>query len=89
VVADCLTRGTGAVASAASGVAGAAAVTGTAGIAPGAFPTPGGVRAAAAGAGPVLEIRSDGSRVGDLLVEILRMAIRDRGGNVQTALGRR
>lgn len=38
-------------------------------------------------AGAVLELRSSGSRVDDLLVEILRRAVRVRGGNVQTVLG--
>lgn len=36
----------------------------------------------------VLEIRSGGSRLDDLLVEILRGAIRRGGGNVQAVLGR-
>lgn len=36
----------------------------------------------------VIELRSDGSRLADLLVEILRNAIRSRGGNVQVVLGR-
>lgn len=36
----------------------------------------------------VLELRSDGSRMMDLLVEILRQAIRERGGDVQVVLGR-
>lgn len=41
------------------------------------------------GGGPVvLEIRSGGSQFDDLLVEVLRKAIRVRGGNVQLALGR-
>ncbi|MFI9200155.1 phage tail protein [Streptomyces sp. NPDC053048] len=46
--------------------------------------------AAAAGGGDpvVLEITSGGSRVDDLLVELLRGAIRVRGGNVQAVLGR-
>lgn len=45
--------------------------------------------AAAAGGGPmVLEIRSGGSRLDDLLVEILRNAVRTRGGNVQLVLGK-
>ncbi|MCG6493444.1 phage tail tape measure protein [Kitasatospora sp. A2-31] len=44
---------------------------------------------AADGGGPlVLEIRSGGSRLDDLLVELLRNAVRVRGGNVQTVLGR-
>lgn len=38
--------------------------------------------------GMVLEIRSSGSRVDDLLVEILTRAVKARGGNVQLALGR-
>lgn len=46
--------------------------------------------ASAAGGGRVvLEIRSGGSRLDDLLVEVLRKAVRDRGGNVQLALGGR
>lgn len=36
----------------------------------------------------VLEINSSGSRLDDLLVELLRRAVRTRGGNVQTVLGR-
>lgn len=36
----------------------------------------------------VLEIRSGGSRLDDLLVELLRNAIRTRGGNVQLVLGK-
>ncbi|WP_367138841.1 MULTISPECIES: phage tail tape measure protein [Streptomyces] len=47
--------------------------------------------AAAAGGGGgtvVLEINSGGSRMDDLLVELLRGAIRVRGGNVQAVLGR-
>lgn len=36
----------------------------------------------------VLEIRSSGSRVDDMLLEILRQSIRVRGGNVQVVLGR-
>lgn len=36
----------------------------------------------------VLEINSAGSRLDDLLVEILRRAVRVRGGNVQIALGK-
>lgn len=45
------------------------------------------VPAGASSAPTVLELRSDGSRVGDLLVELLRDAIRVRGGDVQLALG--
>ncbi|MEU9888675.1 phage tail tape measure protein [Sphaerisporangium sp. NPDC051011] len=42
------------------------------------------------GGGPmVLEIVSGGSRMDDLLVELLRTAVRVRGGNVQTVLGGR
>lgn len=37
----------------------------------------------------VLEIHSGGSRLDDLLVEIIRKAIRVKGGNVQLALGQR
>lgn len=36
----------------------------------------------------VLELVSSGSRIDDLLVELLRGSIRVRGGNVQTVLGR-
>lgn len=36
----------------------------------------------------VLEIRGDGSRLADFLLELLRKAIRERGGNVQLVLGR-
>lgn len=36
----------------------------------------------------VIEIRSGGSRLDDMLVEILRNAIKARGGNVQVVLGR-
>ncbi len=41
----------------------------------------------AGGSPTVLEIRSGGSRLDDLLVEILRKAIRARGGNAQSVLG--
>jgi hypothetical protein len=40
------------------------------------------------GGSVVLEIRSGGSRMDDLLVELLRNAVRTRGGNVQTVLGK-
>ncbi|HKX46591.1 MAG TPA: hypothetical protein VJP77_07800 [Planctomycetota bacterium] len=49
-----------------------------------------GERVTPAGAGPAgvtLELRSSGSRVDDLLVELLRRAIRVKGGNVQAVLG--
>lgn len=36
----------------------------------------------------VLEINSGGSKLDDLLVELLRKAVRDRGGNVQVVLGK-
>jgi len=36
----------------------------------------------------VLELRSSGQRVDDMLVELLRSAIRVRGGDVQVVLGR-
>jgi hypothetical protein len=36
----------------------------------------------------VLEVRSGGSRMDALLVEVLRKAVQDRGGNVQFVLGR-
>jgi hypothetical protein len=38
----------------------------------------------------VLEIRSGGTRLDDAIVEIIRQAVKVRGGgNVQVALGRR
>jgi hypothetical protein len=40
------------------------------------------------GGGTVIEIRSGGSKMDDLLVEILRNAIRVQGGSVQAVLGR-
>jgi hypothetical protein len=40
-----------------------------------------------AGGAVVLEVRSGGSKLDDLLVEILRKAIRVRGGNVQAVIG--
>lgn len=42
-----------------------------------------------AGVGGPLVIRSDGSQLGALLVEVLRQAIRKQGGNVQVVLGGR
>jgi hypothetical protein len=46
------------------------------------------VAAGGAGAPPlVLEIRSGGSAMDDLLVQILQKAIRSQGGNVQEVLG--
>jgi TP901 family phage tail tape measure protein len=39
------------------------------------------------GQSTVFEFRSDGSRAGDLLVELFRKTIRVKGGNVQTVLG--
>ncbi|MCT2591154.1 hypothetical protein LHJ74_14765 [Streptomyces sp. N2-109] len=35
----------------------------------------------------VIELRSDGSRLAELLLEVLRKSIRDRGGDVQVVLG--
>ncbi|MFI7072045.1 hypothetical protein [Micromonospora sediminicola] len=49
---------------------------------------PGGGTAMVAGGRTVIELRSGGSRLDDLLVELLRRAIADRGGNVQAVLGR-
>ncbi len=46
-----------------------------------------GASAAGASGGMVLEIKSGGSRMDDLLVEIIRKAIRGRGGNAQSVLG--
>lgn len=57
-------------------------------------PTPGGGTVPTMPAGrptvgrAVLEVRSDGTRLADLLVELLRGAVRVRGGNVQVVLGR-
>lgn len=45
------------------------------------------VNSAGAGASSVIEIRSGGSKLDDLLVEVLSRAIRVRGGNVQLVLG--
>jgi phage-related protein len=45
------------------------------------------VTPAGRGAVTVIEIRSGGSRVDDLLVDLLRNAIRVKGGSVQTVLG--
>ncbi|MFF1417477.1 phage tail tape measure protein [Streptomyces sp. NPDC058280] len=42
-----------------------------------------------AGGVTVLEIRSGGSKIDDFLVEILRKAVRTRGGTVQTVIGTR
>lgn len=47
------------------------------------------IPASGAGGGMVLEIRSGGSSLDDLLVEIMSRAVRVRGGNVQAALGGR
>jgi hypothetical protein len=44
--------------------------------------------AGAAGAPVVLELRSSGTDIDDLLVRVLQRAIKVRGGNVQMALGR-
>ncbi len=44
--------------------------------------------AGAAAAGTTVVLGSDGTRVGDLLVEILREAIEGKGGNPQVVLGR-
>ncbi len=64
---------------AAAGMAGAA-IGGAAGAAgPGGGQAPGGP--------VVLEIHSGGSRLDDLLVEVLRKSIRSKGGNVQVVLG--
>jgi tape measure domain-containing protein len=42
-----------------------------------------------AAAHAVLELKSSGSRVDDMLLEVLRRAVRKRGGNVQLVLGKR
>ncbi|HEY6798989.1 MAG TPA: hypothetical protein VI248_30280, partial [Kineosporiaceae bacterium] len=59
--------------------------TGAASTGPGTA-APGGA-AAAVQSTVVLEINSGGSQLDDLLVELLRRAVRTRGGNVQVALG--
>ena len=41
------------------------------------------------GGGGIIEIKSSGSRVDDMLIEILREAVRVRGGNVQLVIGGR
>lgn len=47
------------------------------------------LRGGGSGGGPmVLQLGGDGTRLGDLLVEIMRIAIKSKGGNVQTVLGR-
>lgn len=46
-----------------------------------------GSRSAAAGGPTVLQLTSDGSAFADALLEVLRGAIRTRGGNVQVVLG--
>mgnify|MGYP001952286846 CR=1 FL=1 len=51
------------------------------------YATPRGVAAAGRGGSTELVIRSGGSRLDDLLVEVLRRAVRDKGGNVQKVLG--
>jgi phage-related minor tail protein len=48
----------------------------------------GGAAAASRTSTTVLELRSSGSRVDDLLLELLRGAVRSRGGDVQLVLGR-
>jgi hypothetical protein len=62
------------------GSVGALSADGVVQIAPGA--------AAGAGGVTVLEIRSSGSKIDNLILEVLRGAVRDRGGNVQVVLGR-
>lgn len=91
MVASGMDRSTGHVAAAAAGMASAASVTGAAAaMNMSTAATPAGVRAAgAAGGGPVLTIRSGGSKFDDLLVEVLRAAVAERGGDVQKTLGRR
>lgn len=63
-------------------------------LAPGSMVHPAGTSRAMAAAGAageqriVLELRSSGGRVDELLLEVLRNAIRVRGGDVQVVLGR-
>lgn len=46
-----------------------------------------GTGGASTAAGGVVQIGSDGSRMGDLLIEVLRETIQFKGGNVQVVLG--
>jgi len=85
MVAGGMLSGTSAVAGAASGMAAAASVN-----ASGTYASASGVSAAGgSGGAAVIEIRSGGTRLDDLLVEVLRRAIKTRGGNVQVVLGQR
>ncbi|MFI6700322.1 phage tail tape measure protein [Streptomyces sp. NPDC050509] len=56
---------------------------------PGRTVAPAPLPASSSGGRTVLEIRSGGSRVDDFLVELLRKAVRDRGGNVQLVIGQK
>jgi len=84
MVADGMLSGVRPVSRAASGVASAASLN-----ARGAYSVAGTRTAARGGAATVIELRSGGSRMDDLLVEVLRRAIQARGGNVQAVLGQR
>lgn len=46
-------------------------------------------RNAPGGGRTVIELRSDGTEMAELLIRILRLAIKDKGGNVQVVLGGR
>jgi hypothetical protein len=83
MLADGMESGRSDVAAAAAGLAGAAQIADPLSAAT-AGPT--GVRQAARSGG-ALVIRSDGTRTSDFLVDLLRAAVRDRGGDVQTVLG--
>lgn len=65
-----------------------AAIRGGGRAAPAAPAMAGGGSVATGAAPQLVRIGSDGSRMGDLLMEILRKSIGDRGGNVQFVLGR-
>lgn len=77
MLAEGMARGETLVARAASDLAGAAVVSPNLSTAVGASAGP-----------PVLEIRSGGSGLDDLLLEIMRNAVRVRGGNVQLVFAR-
>lgn len=90
MVASGMAKRTGAVAAAAAGMAGAAAIDPNgAGVAGVNAVAPAGVGAAAAGGFPPLVIKGDGSPIADALIELLRAAVAERGGDVQKTLGRR
>lgn len=89
MVASGMARKTGAVASAAAGMASAASVNPpTPGVAGANAFAPSGVAAASGGALPPIVIKGDGSHMANALIELLRAAIAESGGDVQRVLGR-